>query len=746
MHQFRSNPNTPSGRNKVGWYATHTKHKILSGKINPEVILVGDSIISGLSRYRNIWTKYFLPLKALNIGIPGDCTQHVLWRSINLPYNKYLKFVIIHCGTNNIDHDQPTLIVDGIISIGVTFRDKNKNTKIIITGLLPRDNARSTRRKKIIQTNLYLEEQCCLYGFSFIKQDSDWMHGNGELKENLFYSDNLHLIEDGNKKFATSIISTINTINSPSSHTHLSFHRLKSPPPPPHSPPPYSPPSHLPPSFSLLGSLTLDDGYAIGQSEYLGSGWDGPTAPFSSPIINHSSSLSSSEFPPLSSKSKPFQNCDFPPLPPSYYKSAVTNKCPFNYLSLHEFPQLPSAIPPPPPPLRIVNVFRPIRKLGVSVFCHVRQPIVNVPCNVRKPVVNKSRDVRQPIVNVTHQSSVSDTARCLSNHTIPLRTPNKVKRPKWEKCDYVYTPPPSSLSTHISSFHGKKKKSSPSPPSLPSPPPPLPPPSASPLPPPPSLSPPSPQPPPSPPSPPPSTPMFTNILILLCNVIIFFKFCFNCLFFTTFHSLIIIYYTIVLLLKVFFRYVIILFFARRYFNLILFPHIVNINTHAHNFTNALTRLEMRDTHQQVYSSMKIDFTHLSTQSSKTYLFENIWIISIIFVIFVTKLKRRKMKNNFLLYLLKIVIIYLLISSVNYNGHKQNKNNELKNCTDLEFFTIESIKLNNKISYSLLKTNLNLMVISKLKFKKHVNFFKYLLLLSGDINLNPGPINPRSSAG
>ena len=43
---------------------------------------------------------------------------------------------------------------------------------------------------------------------------------------------------------------------------------------------------------------------------------------------------------------------------------------------------------------------------------------------------------------------------------------------------------------------------------------------------------------------------------------------------------------------------------------------------------------------------------------------------------------------------------------------------------------------------MLDKNLSLYALSKLKLRNHDSFFKYLLLLSGDVNLNPGPIqNP-----
>ena len=57
----------------------------------------------------------------------------------------------------------------------------------------------------------------------------------------------------------------------------------------------------------------------------------------------------------------------------------------------------------------------------------------------------------------------------------------------------------------------------------------------------------------------------------------------------------------------------------------------------------------------------------------------------------------------------------------------------------QLFSLESLSCNDM---GMLDKNLTLYALSKLKLRNYDTFFKYLLLLSGDINLNPGPIqNP-----
>ena len=114
---------TPSGRdNKNGWYNIHQKHVNLSLNSKTILVLIGDSIVAGLSRNANIWRTFFKTFHTLNYGIGGDRTQHVLWRAENATRPNSLKYVVIHCGTNNIDLDQPRDIANAVISIGLKLQ------------------------------------------------------------------------------------------------------------------------------------------------------------------------------------------------------------------------------------------------------------------------------------------------------------------------------------------------------------------------------------------------------------------------------------------------------------------------------------------------------------------------------------------------------------------------------------------------------------------------------------------------
>ena len=117
---------------------------------------------------------------------------------------------MIHCGTNNIEQDQPCDIANGIISIWLAFQEKRPGIKVIVTGLLPRDLDWSYRRDKIMKTNIYLEKLCCTrLNLYYMKQDIDWTSDAGQLNQKLYHTDCLHLIEIGNEKSAKSIANVL---------------------------------------------------------------------------------------------------------------------------------------------------------------------------------------------------------------------------------------------------------------------------------------------------------------------------------------------------------------------------------------------------------------------------------------------------------------------------------------------------------------------------------------------------------
>ena len=200
--------------NKVEWYEKHEPQVNLIHKLQRSTLLIGDPIVAGLSCYKNVWQKYFKSPKTVNCSIPGDKTQHVLWRAENLPIRSSIIFIVIHCGTNNLDFDDPNIIPKGILSIAKTMVRKARKSNIIITGLLPRDKIKSKRTNKLLKVNNYIGNFCKNEkNMLFISQGEDWILHDNILDRSLYYKDHTHLVEPGKSKFALNISNAINNFN-----------------------------------------------------------------------------------------------------------------------------------------------------------------------------------------------------------------------------------------------------------------------------------------------------------------------------------------------------------------------------------------------------------------------------------------------------------------------------------------------------------------------------------------------------
>ena len=136
----------------------------------------------------------------------------MLWRIENGEILLNLQVAFVHCGTNNLDRDNPDEIRDGIASIVYTIQEKKPDANIIVSGLLPRDQEISSRHDKIKLVNQKLMKWCQsgkVRNVHYLKPDKDWSKPDGRLVERYYFTDFLHLVEEGYEKFAKSIYEAI---------------------------------------------------------------------------------------------------------------------------------------------------------------------------------------------------------------------------------------------------------------------------------------------------------------------------------------------------------------------------------------------------------------------------------------------------------------------------------------------------------------------------------------------------------
>ena len=145
---------------KKNWSELFKNHQIDLSCSTPSTIVTGDSIAAGLARFSGVWHVF---RNALSLGIGGDHTEYVIWRVDNLSFPASIKYVIIHCGTNNIKFNNPTDIANGILCVYYLIQSKLPNAQIIVTGLFPRSQKFSYFRQIVNDVNVELGNACSLY-------------------------------------------------------------------------------------------------------------------------------------------------------------------------------------------------------------------------------------------------------------------------------------------------------------------------------------------------------------------------------------------------------------------------------------------------------------------------------------------------------------------------------------------------------------------------------------------------------
>ncbi|MEK6261582.1 MAG: platelet-activating factor acetylhydrolase IB subunit [Planctomycetota bacterium] len=121
------------------------RHDAFNARIkmgNVDLLFIGDSITDAWSGPgKAVWAEKYAKRNAVNLGIGGDRTQHVLWRLDNGNIEGIKpKLAVIMIGTNNAGSGQNTSeqIADGITAIVKKLRDKLPETKILLLGIFPR--------------------------------------------------------------------------------------------------------------------------------------------------------------------------------------------------------------------------------------------------------------------------------------------------------------------------------------------------------------------------------------------------------------------------------------------------------------------------------------------------------------------------------------------------------------------------------------------------------------------------------
>jgi lysophospholipase L1-like esterase len=168
-----------------------------------KVLFLGDSITQGWGGNAT-WKKHYTPRGALNFGIGGDQTQHVLWRIQNGEIEGLNpKAVMLMIGTNNVGSSPADDIAEGIEAIVAQLRKDLPNTEILVLGIFPRGEKPDDIRKTLTEINTRVSK---LDGgkVHYLDIGSAFINPDGTISKDIM-PDFVHLTERGYELWAAAV-------------------------------------------------------------------------------------------------------------------------------------------------------------------------------------------------------------------------------------------------------------------------------------------------------------------------------------------------------------------------------------------------------------------------------------------------------------------------------------------------------------------------------------------------------------
>jgi beta-glucosidase len=173
-----------------------------------DLLLIGDSITQGWEGAgKDVWGKHYAKRNAVNLGIGGDRTQHVLWRLDNGNIEGIApKLAVLMIGTNNSNGTDNTAeeIGEGIQAIVKKLRAKLPQTKVLILAVFPRGEKPNPQREKNAKASEIASKLADDQMVFFQDIGDKFLTADGVLTKEIM-PDYLHLSPQGYEIWAASI-------------------------------------------------------------------------------------------------------------------------------------------------------------------------------------------------------------------------------------------------------------------------------------------------------------------------------------------------------------------------------------------------------------------------------------------------------------------------------------------------------------------------------------------------------------
>ena len=200
----------PQPRGDDGWKRRQASfnEKVKEVGKKSQLLFIGDSITQGWEGdARDIWAERFAKYDAINLGIGGDRTQHVLFRLDNGNLEGLSpKAAVVMIGTNNSNGEDNTAeqIAEGVRAIVQKLRAKLPSMKILLIPIFPHGENVNPQRGKIMQANQIIQKLADGENVIWVDFGHKFINDEGQIPRDIM-PDYLHLSKKGYEIWADSI-------------------------------------------------------------------------------------------------------------------------------------------------------------------------------------------------------------------------------------------------------------------------------------------------------------------------------------------------------------------------------------------------------------------------------------------------------------------------------------------------------------------------------------------------------------
>ncbi|WP_425615700.1 platelet-activating factor acetylhydrolase IB subunit [Anatilimnocola sp. NA78] len=190
-----------------GWMNRHNSFNERVKKGNVDLLLIGDSITQGWEgQGKKVWEEFYTKRNAVNLGIGGDRTQHVLWRLDNGNVEGIKpKAAVLMIGTNNARANTPEQTAEGVKAVVEKLKAKLPETKLLVLAIFPRSVGKDDElRKKNAAVNESIAKLADDKQVFFLDIGPKFLAEDGTLSKEIM-PDLLHLNEKSYRIWAEAI-------------------------------------------------------------------------------------------------------------------------------------------------------------------------------------------------------------------------------------------------------------------------------------------------------------------------------------------------------------------------------------------------------------------------------------------------------------------------------------------------------------------------------------------------------------